>query len=610
MGQADTENASTTDNSTGLKPKSRREGISRRPILFLLLGLFIVVSSFFYMRRPQQGASIPGFPGGGGLRHIPFPRFPKSPNVDMQTDVKARHDFPVLVDAEPKSPADLKKENDEYFTANPNMKSRFITHLLLDKPVYRPGETVRMSVFYFDAHTGVTLSKEQEQRIGGNWNIRDPKDVVIFNTYGGQSENGVGYFEWTIPSSVAGGDFKVSFSTFSYDFYISPAERTFEVRTTRTSNNKINKKLDFEQEGYGAGESVTVKLTVDGPEGAKALFTATVDSEVVASTDFVDVKDGIAEFRFDLPAKMERGEGVVAAKVSRDGALETTSKTIPIITQSLDLGLFPEGGVLVSGANQRVYVEALDAVSRKPVDFTGEVFSDVDPSTSLAVVESVHEGRGVSSLFVVPDGAKRVYFKLRSPVGVAGQSKDFPLRTNSVARKDRVALNIDEPVFAHKLAVNLGATQQGTSYSLGVFKREKLINKINLKVDSVSSTKSGTKLLGASGMLNLQSNDEHYGVLRVTLFDSDDIPLAERLVFRMPPRILQVDVSAVVVDDVSEVKEGANLPFKAGKILNASPSDGVALQIKTWSRAVDPATGKPIGGKVPVPGVVALRVTL
>ena len=53
--------------------------------------------------------------------------------------------------------------------------------------------------------------------------------------------------------------------------------------------------------------------------------------------------------RFDLPVDIRRGEGTLAFIIEDGGVVETASKTIPILLQTVDLTMYPEGGELVAG---------------------------------------------------------------------------------------------------------------------------------------------------------------------------------------------------------------------------------------------------------------------
>jgi len=533
-----------------------------------------------------------------------------SPNIapgpivsSLEFDAALRHGYPFLSKTQNLKLADSVLSNEELFKSFGDESGRFLLHVLLDKPVYRPGEVVRGAAFLMNAFT---QNPPKTTKMGMNVRIKDAKEVEIATFYVSDSSDSVGAIQWAIPKEIAGGDFKMIVEANAYPSTVLTSERTFEVRATRASNAKISKKLEFAKEGYSAGEVVDVVLNVDqSPDSTTVQFSSTVDGQVLSTTEFEPVVNGQAKYSITLPSKLGKGDGVVTAKVKRSAYLESVSKTIPIVTQAVDIGLFPEGGVLVSGLLQRVYVEVLDVVSQKPIDFSAEIYSNLDEAKPLASMQSLHEGRGASPYFVVPKEAKDIFFKLTSPSGIAGQKKSFPLRVSQVADvKEQATFTVGSAVFQTSLELTVHSTAPGR-FSIGLFRREKRLDTLKLQTTKESSNKAG-RFQSEPTFLSLGDNDEHYGVIRLTLFNENDVPVAERLVFRLPKTVLDVEISASVIDDVSD--KDAELDLK-NKRLQASPSDGIAVQVKTWARKLDPATGLLTGPKEPVAAVVALRVT-
>ena len=50
------------------------------------------------------------------------------------------------------------------------------------------------------------------------------------------------------------------------------------------------------------------------------------------------------------------GEGTLAFAIEDGGTVETASKTIPILLQTLDLAMYPESGEAVVGVPNRFYI--------------------------------------------------------------------------------------------------------------------------------------------------------------------------------------------------------------------------------------------------------------
>src|SRR5262249_5914700 len=133
----------------------------------------------------------------------------------------------------------------------------------------------------------------------------------------------------------------------------------------------------FVRDGYGPGDMVAATLHVERaeggvPAGARVSVSARVDGdEAWSGTTTVDGA-GNARASFKLPAAIARGEGVVAMIIEDGGTVETATKTIPILLQTVDLGIYPEGGDLIAGLPNRVYIEGRTP-AQKPADMAGVI---------------------------------------------------------------------------------------------------------------------------------------------------------------------------------------------------------------------------------------------
>src|SRR5262249_10169473 len=150
------------------------------------------------------------------------------------------------------------------------------------------------------------------------------------------------------------------------------------------------------RDGFGPGDTVQATLHTERaeggiPKGAKVTVSARVDDrEVFSGKSSVDAS-GNATTSFTLPTDIERGEGTLAMAVEDGGVVETATKTIPILVQTIDLRMFPEGGDLVAGLVNRLYVEARTP-AKKPADIEASI---VDKSgREVASFKTAHEGRG------------------------------------------------------------------------------------------------------------------------------------------------------------------------------------------------------------------------
>src|SRR5207247_853969 len=137
------------------------------------------------------------------------------------------------------------------------------------------------------------------------------------------------------------------------------------------------------------------------PARAKVSVSARVDGEEIWKGETAVDGSGNAGASFKLPAAIARGQGVIAMIIQDGGAVETATKTIPILLQTLDLSIYPEGGDLIAGLPNRVYLEGRTP-AQKPADMAGVVVNAA--GREVATFRTEQEGRGRFS-FVPAKGA-------------------------------------------------------------------------------------------------------------------------------------------------------------------------------------------------------------
>ncbi|NNC08328.1 A-macroglobulin complement component, partial [Corallococcus exiguus] len=397
--------------------------------------------------------------------------------------------------------------------------NRYLTHLTTDKPFYRPGEQVLVRGLILDARN----RKPHVGSLDARMELRGPKgDVITTGTV--STTDAVWGYAWPVPAGQAGGEYTVRV-TYPWTG-AAPAERKFDVRAYRAP--RLKSQIEFQRDGYGPGDTVTATLDVkraEGgvPTGAQVTATALVDGATVAKVPCTVDGKGRCSVSFPLPAAMERGEGTLAFTIQDGGVVESAAKTIPILLQTLDIALYPEGGDLVAGLASRVYFEARTP-ARKPADLMGRVV-EVESGKVVARVSSEHEGRGRFEL--TPQAGVRYALRIDAPSGI---QKSFPLP--EVKPRGAVIRVLEDVVPAGRgtvrLAVGMSGVGKGATVTLS--QREVRVASAVLRDD-----KGGPVTLDAG---------EADGVLVATVWDHDGRPLTERLVFRQPSKELTVELKA------------------------------------------------------------------
>ena len=397
---------------------------------------------------------------------------------------------------------------------------RYLTYVSVDKPIYRPGETLYMRGVPLHCLTRrpVTANEMPQSVI----EIRGPKGDTVASGYAPLQESVYG-FSWKIPDSQAGGEYTIKLS----DPFTGqpPAERKFDVRAYRAP--RLKSQIKFLRDGYGPSDEVVATLHAEraeggAPAGAKITVVARVDGQEAFRGPATIDDRGNCLTRFKLPEKIRRGEGTLAMIIEDGGVVETASKTIPILLQTVDLTMYPEGGELVAGLPNRVYVQALTP-AKKPADLAGVVVDDA--GHEVAKFHSEHEGRGRFTF--TPVIHERYVLRITEPSGI---KTTYPLPE---AKATGAVLSSPQDVTpkGDDVRLSLAVTAAGV-YRVTLEQREQQV-----AMQQVELAAGGSKELTFSpGAAD--------GVLRATVWSAAGTPLAERLVFRQPAHAVQVQLSA------------------------------------------------------------------
>jgi len=429
---------------------------------------------------------------------------------------------------------------------------RYLTHVATDKPIYRTGEKlyVRGIVLRADGHSPMTNAAT------ASFEIKGPKGDTVASGMSAIIDSVVG-FSWDIPSSQAGGEYAVQITLPWTD---AAAKRKFDIRAYRAP--RLKSQIVFVRDGYGPGDTVTANLHVERaeggvPAGARVSVSARVDGEETWKGSTSIDGSGNASASFKLPAAIARGEGVIAMIIEDGGTVETATKTIPILLQTMDLAIYPEGGDLIAGLPNRVYVESRTP-AKKPADIAGVIVNAA--GREVATFRTEHEGRGRFSF--VPMKGETYSLRVREPAGI---KTIFPL---PVVKESGVVISSVADVTPREedVVVRVAVSAEGM-YGVAISQRGK---EFSFKRVSLKAKQPTDVAFTVPKSLD--------GVIVATVYDDRKTPKAERLLFRQPEHNLKVQIVADRTDYV--------------------PGDRVTLRVTTTDD-----TGRPIGA------VVGLTIT-
>ena len=387
-----------------------------------------------------------------------------------------------------------------------------LVHLACDKPYYEPGQRVWVR--------GLVLERLALHPIDGAYHLRvtDALDNEIWANRL-QSEEGALGFYVDLAEDAAGGRYTVAMR--DADDRLDVESLSFVVRAYQAP--QLWTEIELGRATYAPGERGTAEVRVErangGPAaGAEVELALMLDGAEVWSDGGLLDREGAAEFRFAVPTEVERGEARLVARVVDGGVVESAVEPFVVPNGVVEAALYPEGGELVAGVNNRVYVELTDALER-PLSGRGEV---VDAAgRSVARFASEHLGRGTFEF--VPEAGERYRLVLDEPSAAA-----FELPASQLAAAAlRAEADSFEPNQELRFTVH---TPASGPWLLGVYCRGVLV---------AQDTFQGA----GEHALALAPPAQAAGVLRATLFDAGMRPVAERLIHRKSARALAIELA-------------------------------------------------------------------
>jgi len=390
-------------------------------------------------------------------------------------------------------------------------------YLHTDKPFYKPGEDIWFKAYAVNGtdHTAQPVSHVlYVELINPRGNVE--KSLTLFLKDGGT------YGDFHLDESVPGGLYRIRAYTQWMKNFGEAAFFEKELMVQKVLTPRLLMKLDFERKAYSAGEPVTAELELKNLQdipltGQSVKFTVQLAGSLYQQGTAVTGADGKAKLQFTLPATLHTTDGLLNIITDHEGTAESISRSVPIVLHKIALQFFPEGGDLVAGVPGRVAFKALNEFG-KPADVAGYVTDQ--SGKRLQRFQSFHQGMGVFWLTAAPGRQYRVH--LTQPA----ITETYPLPT--VLPKG-YALTVDS-VYRNQIQLSFHAPTARTVYLVGQVR-----GKIYFTQEIAATT--------GRNIHTIPTRNFPIGVAQLTLFDYNQVPRCERLVFVNAHKKLHVSVT-------------------------------------------------------------------
>jgi len=205
---------------------------------------------------------------------------------------------------------DLAARISSYFDGNLGHR----LYLQVDKPLYKPGETIWFKTWDLAARNLSGTARGQTLLA-----LISPKGSIVLqkrlNMAAGTASN-----DFELPADTLGGEYTLRATSADGQ----KTERSIIVSAYEAP--RMKKKLEFVNKSYGPGDTVSATLEIRQPTGeplAGKSLTAivTIDGIELPKVSTTTNSDGAALLKFDLPKTITAGDGLLTVLVE-DGAFE------------------------------------------------------------------------------------------------------------------------------------------------------------------------------------------------------------------------------------------------------------------------------------------------
>lgn len=388
-------------------------------------------------------------------------------------------------------------------------------HISTDKPLYHPGETIWFRAWELTVRDLSATTGEH----GITAQLIDPRGAKVAEKRI-LSKGGVATNDFLIASSLPGGSYTIRMMSELGGQHDHPIQiSSYEVP-------RLKKAIEFTRASYAPGDTVTALVHVEKATGEPLTGARVTANIMVGDTSIgtlavpIDVKgDGMV--RFQVPPGMKQSNLTMTLNADAGGIVETLQKRVPVVLQQVAVSVFPEGGDLVADLPSRVYLMARDEQG-KPAEVAGQVLDD--KGTVVTSFKSFHDG--MARFPLTPKAGRTYSVRITKP-----GTSTVPV---PAARASGCVLQSEDDFDSKRSNLKLTTTCSGaTKLVIAATLREKLLASAPFNASA-----------GAPSTIELPIPSDAVGAVRVTLFDENKNPMAERLVYRGHGRELRVKVSA------------------------------------------------------------------
>ncbi len=295
--------------------------------------------------------------------------------------------------------------------------------------------------------------------------------------------------------------------------------------------------------------------------GARYSYTINESDKVILKGKGETDNEGKSVIDFNLPEDMASKLPNINVYVKYKGHNESITRFIPGIGNEIEIKFYPEGGSIIKGMENKVAFKATDNFG-SPYDFEGGLYNGRDEL--IKEIKSTENGRGIFSFIPESDGYK---IKITRPYIIHREFYLPDVKDSGISLKYKGVVN--DNIILDAVSANSEDTEQ--TYWIAE-NNNKICWGANIKIKDIREVKIP--------VVNFST-----GVVRITVFNENELPVAERLVYVNKAKINDIEVKTNKLK--YSAREKVILTFSATAIDNDPETLNLSVSIINKSSIIN-----------------------
>lgn len=418
-----------------------------------------------------------------------------------------------------------------------------------DRPLYFPGETIWFKSYITDAENKISTISEVLYT-----ELISPKGTVVKDIRLSVN-HGYAYGDFQISEDWVGGIYKLRMYTNWMKNYGKESYFEKEIVVQKVISPNLLMKLEFDKKAYGKNSEVIAHFEAKNlkniPVADQRIKFEVKINGVEYLSEITDTNsEGKKDIAFKLPDSLNTSDVLLNVLVPYKSSRESISRSVPVTLNNIDLQFFPESGSAIIDVENQIAFKALNEFG-KPADISGEI---VDVNGQLITkFKSYHDGMGS---FLLTPKTETYFAKIIEP-----------FKSDSLIKLPKIKSS----------GTKFTIIEKDKYYNIYIYST--FNEPLNLSVsNSFKDLLTGSiKISDNRAEYKLSKTDLPPGTIKISLRESNNNIVAERLVFVNKSNNLNIDVS--LNKEIYKTREKVKVTIKTTDKFSAPIPSNLSVSI-------------------------------